>query len=339
MFFQSNIFKITRPGIPLPPAVLREAFFDIDSRTGKPKPRVFSMADIDQINKIKEASLGRFLLLACARWRQEYRGTALETFATAMRWYEENYNANVHYGRIIAIIQSSGSGKSRLVNELSLNFLHQEKLGSFAAASFSSLPATGPLSNFMTLLGDTAFGFKETKLAAELLSFCQNKWINFTHFVKIEKEIIDLTLDDLEHVWFFGAAIQCCRSQAVIDGGIVCHDGPLEGPFDRQHLGFLPYQTTARSSNAPSKVGLGLTAPPILHPEQHGSKLQRVKSQTIVLLMDFKSTSVFRENSQMTRLELRGAETNVQWKGYADPALGEKEPKNFFINIRGCSAS
>lgn len=53
-------------------------------------------------------------------WHQQYQGTTLEHFLQAMTWYESNYDPVKHYGRIVAIIQSSGSGKSRLVDELAL---------------------------------------------------------------------------------------------------------------------------------------------------------------------------------------------------------------------------
>jgi len=67
------------------------------------------------------------------------------------------------------------------------------------------------------------------------------------------------------------------------------------------------------------------------------SGFERVKSQTIVLLMDLRSYSVFEETGRMTGLELRAAERATRWAGYADPAKGEEEPQNFFLNIRGCS--
>ncbi|TFY70672.1 hypothetical protein EVG20_g2333 [Dentipellis fragilis] len=198
------------------------------------------------------------------------------------------------------------------------------------------------LHEFLTvLLGEPekAFGLFEKGPAKQLIEFCKKKWINFTHFTRFEKEIDELTLDELEHAWFFGAAIQCCPTQAVIDGGFVYYDGSLDEPFDRCRLRFLPYQTTVRgpTASASTKTGLGLTAPPILHPGQHGTESQRVKPQTIVLLMDFKSTSTFQDNGQMSRLELRQAEATTCWRGYADPNQGEEEPANFFINVRGYS--
>jgi len=55
-----------------------------------------------------------------AAWGQKYQGTALESFLQAMRWYEASYDKSIYDGRTIAILQSSGCGKSRLVDELAL---------------------------------------------------------------------------------------------------------------------------------------------------------------------------------------------------------------------------
>ncbi|KAA1465985.1 hypothetical protein DENSPDRAFT_810607 [Dentipellis sp. KUC8613] len=198
-----------------------------------------------------------------------------------------------------------------------------------------------------TLLGgeDPSLGFtteKEKALAQELLAFCRHKWVNFTHFIRLERHIDDLSTEELEHAWFFNAAIQCCHNQAVIDGGIVCYGGSLDEPFDRLNLFLIPYQTKARtrSTGAASRAGLGLdlTAPPILHPKHDGSGSERFKPPTIVLLMDLKSKSTSKENDK-TRLELRAAHATTRWEGHADPARGETEPRNYFISVRGCSSA
>ncbi|KAH9918641.1 uncharacterized protein B0H18DRAFT_937670 [Fomitopsis serialis] len=189
------------------------------------------------------------------------------------------------------------------------------------------------------LLGEN-FGFEEQKeLAKRLLAFCKGKWVNFYQFVKFEKDVTELDAEDLEHAWFIGAAIQCRRNQAVIDGGIVAYAGSLYEPFERRNLIFIPYQIKGKTARTESKVGLGLTAPPIIHPKHDGSGIERVKPQTIVLLMDLKSSSAFEETGRMTRRELRAAERATRWAGYADPAMGEEEPQNFFLNIRGCSST
>lgn len=51
-------------------------------------------------------------------WQQEYEGGALDNFLEAIEWYESNYQPKIHYGRTISILQSSGTGKSRLVDQL-----------------------------------------------------------------------------------------------------------------------------------------------------------------------------------------------------------------------------
>lgn len=51
-------------------------------------------------------------------FRSKYRGSAAQSFARAIDIYGKIYNPKQHYGRSIAILQSSGTGKSRMVQEL-----------------------------------------------------------------------------------------------------------------------------------------------------------------------------------------------------------------------------
>ncbi|EIW87308.1 hypothetical protein CONPUDRAFT_87150 [Coniophora puteana RWD-64-598 SS2] len=187
-----------------------------------------------------------------------------------------------------------------------------------------------------------SFGFKEMELARELRAFCDDKWVNFTHFVRIHKTIDHLTLSDLETAWFRGAAIQCDRNQPVIDGGIVYYDGLLDAPYDPSRLGFLAYQTTGKRRSGGGEIGAGLTAPPILRPQPDHGGFHRYKPKTIVMLMDLAAASHFEySGGQNSWLRLRAAQKPARssWAGYADPQRGEEEPESFFINVRGCSST
>jgi hypothetical protein len=48
-----------------------------------------------------------------------YQGFALTRFLHHVAICAKMYKANVHYGKVIAILQASATGKSRLVKELS----------------------------------------------------------------------------------------------------------------------------------------------------------------------------------------------------------------------------
>lgn len=52
-------------------------------------------------------------------FERKYLGGALTRFIHVLESYKKDYSASKHYGRVIAIVQSSASGKSRLVKELS----------------------------------------------------------------------------------------------------------------------------------------------------------------------------------------------------------------------------
>ncbi|THH11518.1 hypothetical protein EW146_g8010 [Bondarzewia mesenterica] len=51
-------------------------------------------------------------------FHREFKGLAVERFVKTIPHYEAMYDLRKHYGRIIPIVQSSGTGKSRLVEEL-----------------------------------------------------------------------------------------------------------------------------------------------------------------------------------------------------------------------------
>ena len=57
-------------------------------------------------------------------FNKQYLGNAVDEFESALTEYESIYNSVNHYGRCIAILQSSGSGKSRLVEELGSRACH-----------------------------------------------------------------------------------------------------------------------------------------------------------------------------------------------------------------------
>lgn len=46
---------------------------------------------------------------------------------------------------------------------------------------------------------DVNFVFGTMEFAAELSNFCKGKWITLTHYIKLAREVDELTLDDLEH--------------------------------------------------------------------------------------------------------------------------------------------
>jgi 6-phosphogluconate dehydrogenase (decarboxylating) len=53
-----------------------------------------------------------------AAFNLKFRGSAVDSFLLALREYKEMYDSQFHYGRVISIVQSSATGKSRLVEAL-----------------------------------------------------------------------------------------------------------------------------------------------------------------------------------------------------------------------------
>lgn len=51
-------------------------------------------------------------------FQTKYEGQAVDSLLSGLTSYEKIYNPDTYYGRTIAIIQSSATGKSRLIQEL-----------------------------------------------------------------------------------------------------------------------------------------------------------------------------------------------------------------------------
>lgn len=49
---------------------------------------------------------------------QPYKGDTLQKFVDILEAYKSFYDDEQHYGRYITILQSSGSGKSRLMRDI-----------------------------------------------------------------------------------------------------------------------------------------------------------------------------------------------------------------------------
>ena len=56
-------------------------------------------------------------------WEQEYTGPALQIFQKQVQHLHNTFDDSLHYAKVLAIVQSSGVGKSRLVDEFSKRHL------------------------------------------------------------------------------------------------------------------------------------------------------------------------------------------------------------------------
>lgn len=240
----------------------------------------------------------------------------------------------------VLAVEDAGELCCRLLLLLARDMTTIEQHGTFVkedtTAGTSYIYAVGLQDFLSTLLGKKRYGFEtkeEMELAEELRSRCEGKWLNFTHFIQYEKPIDELTLEEVEHAWFSGAAIQCCPNQPVIDVLLLYYDGPPNEPFNGERIGLFGIQVNARAQQADSTIGDGLTVPPILHPNPTGSEPTRVKRPTVVMLMDLCTSAPFQENGRRRLLVKRAAEKTIKWSGYI-----EDEPENILLNVRGCSA-
>jgi len=66
-------------------------------------------------------------------FKQKYVGPGVQWLQMALSQYVEMYDPNVHYGKTIVVLQSSGTGKSRTVAEMT-SLVRIDLLGSFVVA-------------------------------------------------------------------------------------------------------------------------------------------------------------------------------------------------------------
>lgn len=217
--------------------------------------------------------------------------------------------------------------------------------GRFMDASLTHiLPIT--LADFLETLVGPDYGCpdeqsKET--VAELRTLSHGLSVHWTHFHVLKKPLDEIPIAMLEWAFFAGAALQCAQNQENIDLLLPTYSGPLDEPYSSDYLGAVGVKAVAQEGAQPTKVGAGLTIPPIVV-ESRGRRT-RVKKQTLIILMDF---CAYSKNERKVRLTRRAATTPYDnqnltekqreriWRGYCDTASGdEPEPQNFFLCIRG----
>ncbi|KZT07516.1 uncharacterized protein LAESUDRAFT_113991 [Laetiporus sulphureus 93-53] len=125
------------------PLVLAEALWSDPDQQRREHPRPpRSNADLNRL--LGEGDIATFALNACSQpsppsdmtinseleqrqqgylaFHSTYKGDALDRFKEQLQHCQEYYDTTKHHGRYIALLQSSGTGKSRLVSELSHDY-------------------------------------------------------------------------------------------------------------------------------------------------------------------------------------------------------------------------
>ncbi|EIM81087.1 uncharacterized protein STEHIDRAFT_150135 [Stereum hirsutum FP-91666 SS1] len=271
--------------------------------------------------------------------------------ATALTANEEVYNTalntllNLILKDLIHNRGDQGELCSRLLFILSRDQAALSVHGKFMDEHKTHVHAVTLAAILETLLGPQ-YGCPDpmSPLLPKIRTFCRARFVHWTHFHTLTRTLDEIPVDLLEWAWFVGAAIQCAHNQPVIDGFMVHYFGDLDKPYDRERLGIVAWQTKAKEESAAHELGSLLTVPPIVYKDENGIA-RRVKDETIVILMDFRTE--IGESGSGTQLLHRPAATPYDapnlnktqkdriWNGYCDPARGEKEPKNFFVHIRG----
>ena len=166
-----------------------------------------------------------------------------------------------------------------------------------------------------------------------LSSLAETGHINFTHFIQLSTSFSELSEETLFEAWCRHAAIQCSFDQAMIDGVIVVYFGDLDEEFDKGKLGYVVWQSKAKSA-ADSALANQFIGPIIFKEKKHDSgKIENIFSKPpyIALFMELGTSSRFGTNGPLSSLTY-GVPT-PQTKG-KNPWRLDDEPKRFCLNIR-----
>ncbi|OBZ66715.1 hypothetical protein A0H81_13308 [Grifola frondosa] len=160
-----------------------------------------------------------FLLLACIPFQQDstvdspdaraanlsrefdrvYQGTAVSDFKHGLMDYEQMYDSDRHFGRTIHIVQSSGTGKSRLVKELSHEFPTLSVCFRPTSDIMSSWPPNDiPAREFFLRTGITTMG---EELAAAFLG----AWLEVALSDITDPANLDKPVHERLHAWHITA--------------------------------------------------------------------------------------------------------------------------------------
>ncbi|OBZ66974.1 hypothetical protein A0H81_13300 [Grifola frondosa] len=176
-------------------------------------------------------------------------------------------------------------------------------------------------------------------LSKRLLEDNEDVWVNFTHFIQVEKEISTIDVEDLYDAWCRTAAIQCTLGQPIIDNLIVTYRGDLDAPVVKKNLGYIVVQEKARGDPVSSKTADALVGPYILAKDVDGFTFRYKPKGHVAIMMDLGAKSTFARTSRRVKLTYGKAERGDKghtWSGYATNAKDEAE--RYCLNVRGHDA-
>jgi hypothetical protein len=92
-------------------------------------------------------------------FQENFRGTAHEDFIKGLEIYDQFYDRRIHFGRTIPLLQSSGTGKSRLVSQMGSKVrfsFHRVHMSDNAMYRFPYLASASDKMNYPPLVGHPA---------------------------------------------------------------------------------------------------------------------------------------------------------------------------------------
>ncbi|KAJ7682152.1 hypothetical protein DFH06DRAFT_288422 [Mycena polygramma] len=179
-------------------------------------------------------------------------------------------------------------------------------------------------------------------VAAQIRAFSRPYHVNVTHMIKLLEPVSALPQTYLRQLFIRGAAVQCCRSQPVIDGFFVAYRGDLDKPFDLDHFILVSWQAKTKAG----AVSLTYPAAALTGPMQIDGQGRRCKPAELVLVFDLNATARFKTGNPYLQATYRpgvpptpssdnSAKDPKPWAGHALPEESDARPNAWCLTVRG----
>ncbi|KAN0059902.1 hypothetical protein ACQY0O_007872 [Thecaphora frezii] len=156
-------------------------------------------------------------------------------------------------------------------------------------------------------------------------------WVNFTHVTPLTSTVPKIASYFLWEAWKRGAAIQCTRGQAHIDGILPIYRGSLDDAFKNKgeaarHMMYMPWQVKKRDKGTKSTECMH--GPLIAHPAKE------TEEPLFTLLLDLGTESTFQWDAMISEAHPKISVSSFEC---TQPSCRSRS-KLRVVHVRGCEA-
>ncbi|KAN0065586.1 hypothetical protein ACQY0O_001454 [Thecaphora frezii] len=154
-------------------------------------------------------------------------------------------------------------------------------------------------------------------------------WVNFTHFTQVRTPLLKITSCFLWEAWKRGAAIQCARVQARIDGILPIYRGSLDDAFKNKgeaarRMTYMAWRD--KNEDKGTKSTACMHGPLIAHPAKE------TEEPLFTLLLDLGTESAFQRDAMISEAHPKISVSSFE----CTKASCRSRSKLRLVHVRGC---